>query len=217
MSTRILLADDHRIVREGLRSLVAGLPGVEVIAEAEDGRTAVELARKLAPQVVVMDIGMPDLNGIEATRRLAAEAPHVRVIALSMHSDNRYVSEMLKAGARGYLLKDAAFEELALALRTVMAGQVYLSPAISRTVVSDYVRHLTAGEPALAAALTTREREILQLVAEGASTKEIAARLSISLKTVDTHRQHIMDKLGVRSVAELTKYAVREGLTSLEG
>ncbi len=216
MPTRVILADDHRILREGLRALVSSLPGVEVIAEAEDGRTTVELTRKLAPDVVVMDIGMPDLNGIEATRQISAQSPSVRVIALSMHSDARYVSAMLQAGARGYLLKDSAFEELARALQTVMANRTYLSPGISHTLVEDYVRQLASGPAVEKPVLSPREKEVLQLLAEGSSTKQIADRLRISPKTADTHRQQIMKKLGLRSVAELTKYAVREGLTSLE-
>ncbi len=216
MATRVILADDHRILREGLRSLVGSLPGVEVVAEAEDGRTTVELARQHSPHVVVMDIGMPDLNGIEATRQITAENPRVKVIALSMHSDTRYVSAMLQAGASGYLLKDSAFEELARALQTVTANHTYLSPGISHTVVEDYVRHLAVAPSTAKSALSPREREVLQLLAEGHSTKEIADHLHLSPKTADTHRQQIMSKLGLRSVAELTKYAVREGLTSLE-
>jgi len=216
MPTRVILADDHRILRDGLRSLVSGLPGVTIIAEAEDGRTAVELARKHAPDVVVMDIGMPDLNGIEATRQIVARAPETKVIALSMHADSRYVSAMFQAGARGYLLKDSAFEELARAMQTVMANRNYLSPGIGHTLVEDYVRHF-AGRPASEpSALTPREREVLQLLAEGHSTKQIADCLHVSPKTADTHRQQIMNKLGLRSVAELTKYALRAGLTSLE-
>lgn len=216
MAKRIILADDHRIMREGLRSLVAKLPGVEVVAEAEDGRATVELAQQLSPDVVVMDIGMPGLNGIEATRQLTAENPKVKVIALSMHSDARFVSAMLQAGAHGYLLKDSAFEELAHALQTVMSNRTYLSPGISHTVVRDYLRHLSASPAEEKSALSSRERQVLQLLAEGHSTKEIADRLGISPKTADTHRQQIMNKLGLRSVAELTKYAIREGLTSLE-
>jgi DNA-binding NarL/FixJ family response regulator len=215
MATRIVLADDHRIVREGLRSLISSLPGAEVIAEAENGRMTVELTRKLSPDVVVMDIGMPDLNGIEATRQIIAEFPSVKVIGLSMHADVRYVAEMLRAGASGYLLKDSAFEELAQALQTVIAGHSFLSPAVSETVVKDYVRCLAAESPIALNVLTSREKEVLQLLAEGHSTKEIATRLQVSAKTADSHRQQVMNKLGLRSVAELTKYAVREGLTSL--
>ena len=215
MSIRIVVADDHRIIREGLRALIGGLKGAEVIAEAGDGRSAVRLARELRPDLMIMDIGMSELNGVDATRQIRAEAPQVKVIALSMHADVRFVSEMLKAGACGYLLKDSAFEELAHAIKTVAGGKTYLSPGITGAVIKDYVGHLGEARPEGAVALTPREREVLQLVAEGHSTKEIAARLHVSLKTVDTHRQQIMNKLGVRSVAELTKHAIREGLTEL--
>jgi DNA-binding NarL/FixJ family response regulator len=215
MTTRILLADDHRIMREGLRALIAGLRGLEVVGETGDGRSAVKLAGELMPDVVIMDIGMPDLNGVEAARRIKAQIPGVRVIALSMHADVRYVSAMLKAGASGYLLKDSAFEELALAIQTVISNKVYLSPGISDVVVKDYLGQLSGAGAIRCAALTAREREVLQLVAEGHSTKEIASRLNVSLKTADTHRQQIMNKLGLHSVAELTKYAIREGLTKL--
>jgi len=215
MKIRILLADDHRIIREGLRALIVGLQGLEVVAEAEDGRTAVRLARELKPDLIVMDIGMAELNGMEATRQIRAESPRAKVIALSMHSDARFVSEMLKAGASGYLLKDSAFEELARAIGVVAAGGTYLSPGITGVVVRDYVGRLGEARSEASAALTPREREVLQLVAEGHSTKEIAGKLGVSLKTVDTHRQQIMSKLGLHSVAELTKHAIREGLTEL--
>lgn len=215
MSIRIVLADDHRIIREGLRALIAGLHGMEVIAEAADGRTAVRLARELKPDVIIMDIGMAELNGMEATRQIRAETPRTKVIALSMHSDARFVAEMLKAGSSGYLLKDSAFEELARAIKAVTANQTYLSPGISGVVIKDYVGRLGEARPEPATPLTPREREVLQLVAEGHSSKEIAAKLHVSLKTVDTHRQQIMGKLGLRSVAELTKHAIREGLTDL--
>jgi DNA-binding NarL/FixJ family response regulator len=212
VSVRILLADDHKIVRDGLRALIERQPGLEVAGEAENGRAAVELTRQVSPDAVVMDVGMPDLNGIEATRQIVAEGAGVRVIALSMHSDRRFVTEMLRAGASGYLLKDCAFEELTQAVQVVMGGQTYLSPGIASVVVEDYVRQ--AGEEAVG--LTGREREVLQLLAEGRSTKQIAERLRVSAKTVETHRQKLMEKLNLRSVADLTKYAVRAGLTSLE-
>ncbi len=214
MSVKILLADDHKIVRDGLRALIEGQPGMEVAGEAENGRAAVRLARDLSPDAVVMDVAMPDLNGIEATRQIVAEGAGARVIALSMHSDRRFVAEMLKAGASGYLLKDCAFEELTQAIQVVMGGQTYLSPGIASVVVEDYVRH--AGEGADAVGLTAREREVLQLLAEGRSTKQIASRLHVSAKTVETHRQRLMEKLNLHSIADLTKYAVRAGLTSLE-
>jgi len=210
------LADDHRIMRDGLRGLINSQPGMEVIGEAADGRTTVELARTLAPDVVIMDIGMPDLNGIEATRQIVAQVPTVKVIALSMHSDGRFVHGMLSAGASGYLLKDCAFEELARAIQAVAANRVYLSPGIAGLVVKEYVGRLPAATLPATASLTGREREVLQLLAEGWSTKDMAAHLHLSVKTVETHRQQIMNRLGLYSVAELTKYAIAEGLTSLE-
>ena len=216
MKTRVLLADDHKIMREGLRSLLAVSPGVEVVGEAGDGRSAVQLALKLSPDVVVMDIGMPDLNGVDATRQIKARAPQIKVIALSLHSDERFISGMFKAGASGYLLKDGAFEELARAIRTVADGHTYLCPRIAKTVVRDYLRNAPAVPMTGGPTLSDREREVLQLIAEGKSTKEVAGRLDVSVKTVETHRARIMERLGVHSVAELTKYAVREGLTSLE-
>jgi DNA-binding NarL/FixJ family response regulator len=216
MQIKVLLADDHGIVREGLRTLIEKEPNMEVVGEAPDGRTAVTLARKLSPHVVIMDIGMPDLLGVEATRQITALAPSVKVVALSMHSDKRYVSEMLKAGAAGYLLKDAAFEELVGAINTVLSGKTYLSPAVTDVVVDEYVRHRQPPGESSFSVLTPKEREVLQLLAEGHSTKEVAARLNVSVKTVETHRQHIMEKLDIHSIAELTKYAIREGLTSLD-
>jgi DNA-binding NarL/FixJ family response regulator len=216
MKTRIMLADDHRIMREGLKSLLNDEPEMEVIGEAENGRKAIEMADELSPDVVVMDIGMPELNGIEATRRIVQDHPHTKVVALSMHSDRRFMSEILKAGASGYLLKDGAFEELAGAIRTVMSQKMYLSPRIADVVVEDYVRHLPRAEPSVFAALTPREREVLQLLSEGKATKQAAACLHVSVKTVETHRRQIMTKLDIHSVAELTKYAIREGLTTVE-
>ncbi len=213
---KILLVDDHKIMREGLKSLLAKETGMEVIAEAENGRMAVQLVRKLKPDVVVMDINMPDLNGIEATCQIMAESPDTKVIGLSMHSDRRFVSGMLKSGATGYLLKDCAFEELASAIQSVAANQTYLSPRVTGTVVQDYVHHLSAEEKPDAPTLTPREREVLQLIAEGKKTKEIAGLLNVSVKTVETHRRHIMEKLDIRSIAELTKFAIREGMTFLE-
>ena len=234
---KVLLADDHRIVREGLKSLLESQPDLQVVAEASDGRQAVEMARDLAPDVVVMDVAMPLLNGIEATRQLAGDGPGMKIVALSMHSDRRFVSEALKAGASGYVLKDGAFDELITAIRAVTADRVYLSPRVAGVVVEDYVRHLPArnghgnggaagshpgpeeyGSARRSAfdALTPREREVLQLMAEGFATKEVAARLHVSVKTVETHRRQIMEKLDMHSVAELTKYAIREGLTTLD-
>ncbi|MBI3951159.1 MAG: response regulator transcription factor [Acidobacteria bacterium] len=216
MSLRILLADDHKIVRDGLRALLEKQSGLAVVAEAQDGRTTVRLARELAPDVIIMDISMPDLNGIEATRQIRTELPRIKVIALSMHSDQRFVTEVLKAGACGYLLKDCAFEELTTAIRTVMANQIYLSPQITGVVLDHYLRQALQTEVSAFSVLTEREREVLQLLAEGQSTKEIASSLHVSVKTIETHRQRIMEKLHRHSLAELIKYAIREGLTSLE-
>jgi two-component system, NarL family, response regulator NreC len=215
MSIRIILADDHKIVRDGLRSLIGKEDDMEVVAEAEDGRTAVQLAAQLSPHVVLMDIAMPGLNGIEATRQIIAAAPQCKVIALSMHADKRYIMEMLKAGASGYLLKDSAFEELAVAIRTALNNKTFLSPQVSEIVIGDYVQKLQKSNGSVFSVLAAREREVLQLLAEGNSTAQIADRLHLSVKTVETHRKHIMEKLNTRSVAELTKYAIREGLTSV--
>ncbi|HEY3277850.1 MAG TPA: response regulator transcription factor [Syntrophorhabdaceae bacterium] len=215
MTIRIVLADDHKIMREGLRALLEKHADFEVAAEAENGIEAVQLVKKLKPHIVIMDIGMPGLNGIEATRQVTTDVPATKVIALSMHSDKRFVVEMLKAGVSGYLLKDSASEELASAIRTVLAGTPYLSPKITDVVLKDYLSTLTKTEPNAFSVLTPREREVLQLIAEGRTTKEIAAALFVSVKTVETHRQQLMEKLDLRSVAELTKYAIREGLTSL--
>jgi len=216
MSIRIILADDHKITRQGLRSLLDKQPGMEVVAEAEEGRATLRLVRELSPDVVIMDVTMPDLNGIEATRQIVGEFDNVKIIALSMHSDALFVTEMLKSGASGYLLKDCAFEELARAIRTVVAGKTYLSPTISGVVVDDYLHRLSKIDFSDSEVLTDREREVLQLIAEGNSTKRIALKLHISVKTVETHRRQIMNKLDIHTVAELTKYAVRKGLTSLE-
>lgn len=216
MSVTILLADDHRIFRAGLRPLLAGQPDLEVVAEADDGLRALELARELTPDVAVLDITMPGLSGLEVTRHLAKEAPGVRVIILSMHSDRRYVLEALRAGARGYLLKDAGFEELLVAIRAVRAGQMHLGAAVSEQVVRDYVQMADTGDRGVFSLLSGREREVLQLLAEGLATKEIADRLTLSVKTVESHRKSVMDKLGIHSIAELTKYAIREGLTPLD-
>ena len=216
MSIRILLADDHKITRQGLRSLLEKQQDMEVVAEAENGRTAVRLAAEMAPDVVIMDLTMPDLNGVEATRQILDKSPDIKIIALSMHSDSLFVTEMLKSGAAGYLLKDCAFEELAKAIRTVIDGKTYLSPSISGVVVEDYIHRLSKTDFSSSDILSDREREVLQLMAEGNSTKQIALKLHISVKTVETHRRQIMSKLDIHTVAELTKYAIRKGLTSLE-
>jgi DNA-binding NarL/FixJ family response regulator len=215
MKTRILIADDHTIVRSGLRSLIENEPDMEVVAEADNGRATVKRTLELAPDVVVMDVAMPELNGIEATRQIIDALPGTKIIALSMHADKRYVMEMLKAGASGYILKDSAYEELAIAIRTVIRNRTYLCPQVAEIVVGDYVQLARAADGSVFSRLSAREREVLQLLAEGNSTAQIADRLCISVKTVETYRQHIMEKLNLRTVAELTKYAIREGLTTL--
>jgi DNA-binding NarL/FixJ family response regulator len=216
MTIRVLLADDHNIVREGLRSLLEKDPEIEVVAMADNGRTAVQLARDLKPDVAVLDIAMPEMNGIEATRRISRDDPEIRVLALSMHSARRFVTEALSAGAKGYLLKDCAAEELVRAIRTVAGNETYLSPKVAGLIVKDYLKHSPDSAPSVESCLTNREREILQLIAEGESTKEIAFKIGVSIKTVETHRQQIMKKLNLHSVAELTRYAIREGLTPLD-
>ena len=212
---RILIADDHKIMREGLLSLLEKQQNMEVIAEAENGRKAVQLALAKRPDIVIMDISMPDLNGIEATRQILAELSETRVIALSMHSDKRFVVEMFQAGASGFLLKDCAYQELALAINTVAARQTYLSPEVAGVMIEDYINRFPAPTSSPSSILTGREREVLQLVAEGWPTKKIADHLYVSVKTVETHRRQIMKKLDIYSIADLTKYAIREGLTSI--
>ena len=216
MSIRVLLSDNHRIVREGLRTLLEKEPDIEVVAEAEDGCSTLELVRELRPQVVVMDITMPNLNGMEATRQITNEVPGVKVLALSIHSDRQFVVGMLRAGATGYLIKDCASEELADAIRSVFTNQTYLSPRVADILRREYLHKESKVDTSVFSILTAREREVLQLMAEGKTTNEIASRLDVSVKTIETHRQHIMAKLNLHSLAELTKYAIREGLTSLE-
>ncbi len=215
MSISILIADDHAIFREGLRSLLEKEEDLTVVGEAGNGHEAVGLARELHPDVVVMDLSMPDLNGIEATRRIVSAAAGVRVLVLSMEADRRYIVEALEAGALGYLLKDAFFKNLVEGIRTVAAGDSYLGPRITDLIIRDYLQRIPDGLPLTFDCLTERERELLQLIADGRNTKEIAADFGISIKTVEVHRQNIMKKLNLYSIAELTKYAVREGLTSL--
>jgi two-component system response regulator NreC len=217
MSIKVLIVDDHTIVRHGLSRSIQQQEDMEVVGQASDGRAAVELARKLAPDVILMDVSMPFLNGIEATREILREAPATRVIALSMHSAKRYVREMFRAGASGYLLKDCEFDELVQTIRLIADGQTYISPSISRIIVENYARGSTPEERENAfSVLTQREREVLQLMAEGNSTKQIAMRLFISPKTVEAHRLRIMNKLDIDNVALLTKYAIQEGLTPPE-
>jgi two-component system, NarL family, response regulator NreC len=214
MPIRILLVDDHKIVRDGLRALLEKQPDIEVAGEAENGRTAMLRARELLVDMVIMDIGMPDLNGIDATQEILISVPSVKIIALSMHSDKVFVGEMFRAGASAYLLKHCAFEELAQAIRVVGSGQFSLSPQIAGPMIKDYVRHMSSDNPSVFAALTFREREVLQLLAEGKSSRQIAAHVNISVKTVETRRQQIMAKLNFDNMADLVKYAIREGLTS---
>jgi DNA-binding NarL/FixJ family response regulator len=205
------------MMREGLKSLIEKEPGMEVVGEAEDGKQIVDVMRKVGAHVVVMDVAMPDLNGIEATRKILKGNPHAKIVGLSGHTNREFVREMLKAGASAYVLKSRAYEELVRAIREVMKGKKYLSPDIAGSVVDEYVGMSSSGNATPAfAVLTDREREALQLLAEGKSTKEIADALSVSVKTVETHRRNIMEKLRLHSVAELTKYAVREGITSLD-
>ena len=212
---RILLADDHTVVRKGLRLLLESQPGLTVVGEASDGRTAVALAEQNAPDVVVMDVAMPTLNGIEAARQITAKLPLVAVVFLSMHSDESYVLKALKAGARGYLLKDSAEHDLILAVRSVAQGKSFFSPAISKMMVEDYMRELQERQIEDSyELLTTREREVLQLLAEGKSNKEVAAVLNLSLYTVETHRGNILQKLNLHSGAELILYAIRKGVIS---
>jgi len=215
MALRIIIADDHSILRDGLRALLEKQPGMEVVAETDNGRTLLKLAREILPDVVIMDIGMPELNGIDATRQLVAEIPGVKVIALSMRSDMRAVKEMFMAGSRAYLSKDSAFEELAQAVRTVVRGQVYLSPEVAGPVMENYIHHLIAATDSVSTVLTPREREVLQLLAEGKSTRQSADLLHVSVKTIEFHRQQIMNKLSINNVPDLVKYAIREGITSL--
>jgi DNA-binding NarL/FixJ family response regulator len=213
---KIVLADDHQIVRQGLISLLSAEPDMEVVGEADNGRAVVRLVQKKSPQVVIMDIAMPDLNGIEATRQILSESPGIKVIALSMHSDSLFVLNMFKAGASGYLLKDCALEELVKAVRTVLNRKIYLSPGVSDIVIKDFVIGWSAPESSAYSILTTREREVLQLMAEGRNTNQIAEKLCVSVKTVEAHRKQLMNKLDIHNVAELTKYAIKQGLTSLE-
>jgi two-component system response regulator NreC len=218
---KLLLCDDHRMLRDGLRAILAR-EGLEVIGEAANGREVLTLAEQLSPDLVVMDISMPELNGIDATRRLLLQVPRTKVIALSMHSDRRYAVAMFAAGASGYLIKSSASEELILAVAAVASGLKYVSPSMAAGFVDEHVAGASPQPrsgplgPHVSRPLSAREREVLQLLAEGSSSKDIASHLQIAPTTVETHRRQIMDKLQLRTIAELTKYAVREGLTSLE-
>jgi DNA-binding NarL/FixJ family response regulator len=217
MTIRLLLVDDHEMMRQGLRSILERDERMTVVGEAASGRDAVERARDLAPDIVVMDVAMKDLNGIEATRQILGASPSIRVVALSSHSDRRYVGAILEAGASGYVLKAEAFEDLRRAIHAVAAGKSYLSPEVTQGVVGDSLRATAARQAAPEREpLSAREREVLQLLAEGLSSPQIAGRLFVATATVETHRRNVMRKLNLHSVAELTKYAVREGLTPLD-
>lgn len=209
--TRVLVADDHTLVRAGIRALLESIDGVQVIAESGDGHETLDLIARHLPDVALLDIGMPGLNGLEVLKRVRQAAQRTKVIILSMHADPTYVTQALRAGAAGYLLKGASVEELPLAIRAVMRGETYLTPRVSRSVIEAYLRD--AGSPAdPLAGLTGRQREILQLVAEGHSTKEIAGRLDVSVKTVETHRARLMERLDIHDVAGLVRFAIRAGL-----
>jgi DNA-binding NarL/FixJ family response regulator len=216
MAIRILIANDHQIFRQGLRALLENEPGMKVVGEADEGIKTVALARKLTPDVVITDVNLPKLNGVEASHQILSELPKTKVIAFSMHADRHNILNMLKVGVCGYLLKDCPVEELVKAIRLVMDGKTYLSPGVTDVVFKDYVGSGLHFNQIGYFQLTAREREVLQLIAEGKSTKHIAGLMQVSVKTVETHRQKIMRKLGTNSVADLTKHALREGLTSLE-
>ncbi|MBD1914595.1 MULTISPECIES: response regulator transcription factor [Cyanophyceae] len=212
---QLVIADNHALVRAGFRLLVEDIDGIEVVGEAENGHEALQLVETLKPQIVLMDIAMPEMNGLEATARIAHEFPQVRVLILSMHANEEYVYQALRSGASGYLLKDSGIEDLERALRAIARGETYLCPAISKYVVSDYVRRLSQDQSPLDQ-ITPRQREILRLIAEGKSTKDIAAMLYISTKTVETHRTQLMDRLDIHDIAGLVRYAIRMGLVVLD-
>jgi DNA-binding NarL/FixJ family response regulator len=211
---RVLLADDHKLVRAGIRSLLERLPDLEVVAEASDGREAIRLVEEHEPQIVLMDLAMPELNGIEATRHLTKTFPKVRVLILSIYTDEEHVYQALRAGAAGYLMKGAATEELELAIRTVAEGETYLSPPVSKLVIMEYIRRTNVGFSSLER-LSSRQTQVLKLIAEGKTTKQIALELGISVKTVETHRSALMKRIGVRDVAGLVRYAVKIDLVDL--
>ena len=216
MPITVIIADDHRLMRDGLQSLLTSESDIEVIAQATNGRETVKLVRQLQPSIVVMDVSMPDLNGIDATQQIRDLSIPCQILALSMHTDEQYVRGMLQAGAAGYVLKDCAGEELVRAIRTVVSERVYVSPEIAGTMVNDYVAHLSGEVTHSAPTLSAREREVLQLIAEGASMNDIATSLHLSVKTIETHRKRLMDKLEIRTVAGLTKYAIRKGISPLD-
>lgn len=216
MTIRVLLADDHRIVRDGLAVMIRRESDLELVGMADSGPAVVRMAAELKPDVVVTDISMPGLNGIEAVRRIVADAPQVQVLCLSVHDEDRLVLAMIEAGASGYVLKDCSFEELAGAIRQVVAGRIYISPVLSGVMVRDYRNRRNGSTATAFSTLTPREREMVQLLSEGWTTNDIAERLHVSPKTVATHRENILNKLQMHGLAELTRYALREGLTSLD-
>ncbi|MCB2228809.1 MAG: response regulator transcription factor [Desulfarculaceae bacterium] len=217
MTVRILLVDDHKIMREGIKSLLDEEPGLEVVGEAEHGHQAVQLCQRLQPGVVLMDVSMPGLNGIEATRKLLSQGSEARVLALSMHRDPRFVAGMLEAGARGYLLKDCSAGELINAISLVAQGRGYISPEVAEVVVDGFVGRLDLERAHLpASVLSPREREVLQLLAEGKSTAQIAETLHLGVKTVETHRRNLMEKLDIDNLVDLVRYALKEGIVSLD-
>ncbi len=211
----VVIADDHMIVRDGLRSLLERQPDMEVVAEADNGRMALKLVKELSPDVVIMDIGMRELNGIDATRQIVKMSPGVKVLALSMYSDKRFIKGMFKAGASGYMLKDSAFNELADAIRVIVEDKIYISPSVANIVTEDYLKQSPESDRSTRSLLTSRELEVLQLLVEGMSTKQIASSLRLSIKTIESHRSRVMKKINVNNIADLTKYAIREGIISL--
>jgi len=213
MPVKIVIADDHKIVRDGLTVLIEKQHGFELVGQAENGREAIELVRLKQPDVVIMDLSMPEMNGIDATSAIVEEFPQCKVIILSMHADKRFVNGALQAGVSGYLLKECAFKELTNAIQAVCSNQTYLSPQVAHMVVNDYRQHLQSS--GRAEKLTTRERAVLQLLAEGYSTREMAEKLHVSVKTIEARRRNMMDKLNIGSVAGLVKYAIREGISTL--
>jgi two-component system response regulator NreC len=213
---RILIAEDHGIVRQGLSRLIDSQDDMEVVGEAEDGLMVTQLAEQLSPDVILMDISMPNLNGVDATHLILEKNPNIRIIALSVHHDIHFVNEMLKAGASGYVLKSSLFEEVLQALCAVKAGEHYLSPKITEVILDDYIPYISKIEKTAKEHLTERERRIVQMLAEGMSTKQISLQLHVSPKTADANRRRIMNKLSISNIAELTKYAIREGITSTE-
>jgi DNA-binding NarL/FixJ family response regulator len=209
---KVIIADDHMIVRDGLRSLLERQPDMEVVAEAENGRIALTLVKELSPDVVIMDIGMRELNGIDATRQIVKMSPGVKVLALSMYSDKRFIKGMLKAGASGYMLKDSAFKELIDAIRVIVENKIYISPSVANIITEDYLKQSPESDGSTRSLLSSRELEVLQLLVEGMSTKQIASSLRLSIKTIESHRSRIMKKIDVNNIADLTRYAIREGI-----